>query len=125
MKLYRVQAKYKNIYVDEMLEAKNDTAALEDFVKKVDSGDVTEKPGAGFEDPNFLFLTFEEVDRNVSTGTSGEKLQLESKWATQALSQGRVTTDMKWIDIELKDVKVKINEQSVIDAKTDLLKKAG
>ena len=73
MKLYRVQAKYKNIYVDEMLEAKNDKAALEDFAKKVDSGDVTEKPGAGFEDPNFLFLTFEEVDRNVSTGTSGEE----------------------------------------------------
>ena len=54
-----------------------------------------------------------------------KKLQLESKWATQALSQGRVTTDMKWIDIELKDVKVKINEQSVIDAKVDLLRKAG
>ena len=54
-----------------------------------------------------------------------KKLQLESQWATQALQQGRVTTDMKWIDIELKDVKVKINEQSVIDAKTDLLKKAG
>ena len=54
-----------------------------------------------------------------------KKLQLESKWATQALSQGRVTTDMKWIDIELKDVKVKINDQSVIDAKVDLLKKAG
>jgi len=43
MKLYRVQAKYKNIYVDEMLEAKNDKAVLEDFAKKVDSGDVTEK----------------------------------------------------------------------------------
>ena len=54
-----------------------------------------------------------------------KKLQLESQWATQALQQGRVTTDMKWIDIELKDVKVKINEQSVIDAKIDLLKKAG
>mgnify|MGYP001305040620 CR=1 FL=1 len=54
-----------------------------------------------------------------------EKLQLESKWANQALAQGRVTPDMKWIDIELKDVKVKINDQSVIDAKVDLLKKAG
>ena len=54
-----------------------------------------------------------------------KKLQLESQWATQALQQGRVTTDMKWIDIELKDVKVRINEQSVIDAKTDLLEKAG
>ena len=67
MKLYRVQAKYKNIYIDEMLEAKNDTAVLEDFVKKVDSGNVTERPGAGFEDPNILFITFEEVDRDATT----------------------------------------------------------
>jgi hypothetical protein len=73
MKLYRIQVKYKNIYVDEILEANDDKAALENFVKKVVSGDVTEKPGAGFEDPNFLFLTFEEVDRNVSTRTSGEE----------------------------------------------------
>jgi len=50
-----------------------------------------------------------------------KKLQLESKWATQALSQGRVTPDMKWIDIELKDVKVKINDQSVEDARKGLL----
>jgi len=67
MKQYRVQAKYKNIYIDEMLEADNDMAALEDFVKKVDSGVVTEKPGAGFEDPNVLFLTFEEVNRDGPT----------------------------------------------------------
>jgi hypothetical protein len=67
MKLYRVQAKYKNIYIDEMLEAKNDTAVLEDFVKKVDSGNVIERPGAGFEDPNILFITFEEVDRDATT----------------------------------------------------------
>ena len=73
MKLYRIQVKYKNIYIDEILGAENDKAALEYLVKKVDSGDVTEKPGAGFEDPNFLFLTFEEVDRNVSTRTSGEE----------------------------------------------------
>tara|TARA_Y100000356_G_C11064040_1_gene185365 strand:+ start:53 stop:241 length:189 start_codon:yes stop_codon:yes gene_type:complete len=50
-----------------------------------------------------------------------KKLQLESKWATQALGQGRVTTDMKWIDIEIKDLKKKINEQSVDDAKAGLL----
>jgi len=50
-----------------MLEAKNDTAVLEDFVKKVDSGNVTERPGAGFEDPNILFITFEEVDRDATT----------------------------------------------------------
>tara|TARA_R100001510_G_scaffold22144_1_gene19394 strand:+ start:316 stop:594 length:279 start_codon:yes stop_codon:yes gene_type:complete len=67
MKLYRVQAKYKNIYIDEMLEAENDKAVLENFSKKVDSGDVTEKEGAGFENPNILFLTFEEVDRDATT----------------------------------------------------------
>ena len=46
-----------------------------------------------------------------------KKLQLESKWANQALSQGRVTPDMKWIDIKLKDLRKKINDQSVEDAK--------
>ena len=67
MKLYRVQANYKNIYIDEMLEAENDKAVLEDFVKKVDSGNVIEREGPGFYDPNILFLTFEEVDRNATT----------------------------------------------------------
>jgi hypothetical protein len=50
-----------------------------------------------------------------------KKLELESKWAQQALSQGRVTTDMKWIDIEIKDLKIKIMDQSVRDAKLGLL----
>ena len=46
-----------------------------------------------------------------------EKLQLESQWAQQALAQGRVTTDMKWIDIKIKELKNAINAQSVTDAK--------
>jgi len=50
-----------------------------------------------------------------------KKLELESKWAQQALSQGRVTTDMRWIDIEIKDLKIKIMDQSVRDAKLGLL----
>ena len=50
-----------------------------------------------------------------------EKLQLESKWATQALEQGRVTPDMQWIDIKIKEIKVKINDQSVEDSKLGLL----
>ena len=54
-----------------------------------------------------------------------EKLQLESKWANQALSQGRVTPDMKWIDIKIKELRTKINDQSVEDAKSGLLDKAG
>ena len=49
-----------------------------------------------------------------------KKLQLESKWATQALSQKRVTPDMKWMDIKIKDLRTKINDQSVEDAKKGL-----
>ena len=55
-----------------MLEAKNDKAVLEDFVKKVDSGDVTKREGPGFHDPNVLFLTFEEVDRNATKVNIGK-----------------------------------------------------
>ena len=67
MKLYRVQAKYKNILIDEMLEAENDKAALDTFSKKVESGGVTEKDAGGFLDPDRLFITFEEVDRDATT----------------------------------------------------------
>ena len=70
MKLYRVQAKYNNIYVDEMLEAKNDKAALECFVKKVDSGVVIEKNAGGFLTPDKLFITFEEVERDATTNVN-------------------------------------------------------
>ena len=45
---------------------------------------------------------------------------MESTWATKALAQGRVTPDMKWIDIKIKDLKTKINDQSVEDAKQGL-----
>ena len=72
MKLYRVQANYKNMYVDEMLEAENDKAALEMLVKKVDSGVVTEKEGPGFHNPDILFLTFEEINRDATKVNIGE-----------------------------------------------------
>jgi len=87
MKLYRVQANYKNIYVDEMLEAKNDKAVLEDFVKKVDLGDVTEREGPGFHDPNVLFLTFEEVDRNATKVNIG-KTSIGVKVGQPSVSSG-------------------------------------
>ena len=54
-----------------------------------------------------------------------EKLQLESKWAQQALAQGRVTTDMKWIDIKIKELKTAINAQSVTDARELFVEKTG
>jgi len=72
MKHYRIQVKYKNVYLDEIISAEDDKTALECFVKKVDSGEVIEKEGAGFEDPNFLFLTFERVERNATEVNIGE-----------------------------------------------------
>ena len=89
MKLYRVQANYKNIYIDETLEAKNDKAALEDFVKKVDSGDYNEKEGAGFYDPNFLFITFEEVDRNATTKVNIGKTSIGVQVGNTGISSGQ------------------------------------
>ena len=53
-----------------------------------------------------------------------EKLALEAKWADRALSQGRVTPDMKWIDIRIKELRTRINTQSVLDAEA-LFKKTG
>jgi len=60
------------MYIDETLEAENDKAALEYLVKKVDSGDVIEKEGAGFENPDLLFITFEEINRNATKVNIGE-----------------------------------------------------
>ena len=50
-----------------MLEAENDKAALDMFSKKVESGDVNEKDAGGFLNPDILFVTFEEVDRDATT----------------------------------------------------------
>ena len=88
MKLYRVQANYKNIYLDETLEAKNDKDALECFAKKVDSGDVNEKEGAGFHNPDFLFITFEEVDRDATTKIDIGKTSVGVKVGSTSVGTG-------------------------------------
>ena len=49
-----------------------------------------------------------------------KKLKLEHQWAQQALNQNRVTPDMKWMDIDIKKLKVAINDQCVTDAKKEL-----
>jgi hypothetical protein len=38
------------------------------------------------------------------------------------LQQNNVTPEMKWIDIEIKDIKVKINDQTVNDARAEVIK---
>ena len=88
MKLYRVQANYKNIYIDETLEAKNDRAALEDFVKKVDSGECKQMEGAGFHNPDLLFITFEEVDRDATTKVNIGKTSIGVHVGNQSIGSG-------------------------------------
>jgi hypothetical protein len=51
-----------------------------------------------------------------------KKLKLEHRWAQQVLQQNNVTPEMKWIDIEIKDIKVKINDQTVNDARAEVIK---
>ena len=88
MKLYRVQANYKNIYINETLEAKNDKAALENFVKKVVSGDINQSEGAGFHNPDLLFITFEEVDRDATTKVNIGKTSIGVHVGNQSIGSG-------------------------------------
>ena len=69
MKLYRIQCRYKNIYLDKILSAADDKAALESFALCVESGEI-KKTDEGFYHPDRVFITFEEVDSNVTTRTS-------------------------------------------------------
>jgi hypothetical protein len=89
MKLYRVQAKYKNILLDEMLEAENDKAALDTFQKKVESGDVTEKDAGGWLNPDILFITFEEVDRDATTKVNIGKTSVGVQMGNAGVTAGQ------------------------------------
>ena len=65
MKLYRVQARCKNIYYDKTLEAKNDAAALESFANGVNSGEIVGADEGFYGDR--IYITFEEVQRDGPT----------------------------------------------------------
>ena len=88
MKLYRVQAKYKGILVDETLEAENDIEALDTFKSKVESGDYNEKDGGGFLNPDHLFITFEEVERDATTKVNIGKTSIGVQMGDQSIRAG-------------------------------------
>ena len=88
MKLYRVQAKYKGILVDETLEAENDIEALDTFKSKVESGDYNEKDGGGFLNPDRLFITFEEVDRDATTKVNIGETSIGVQVGNQSIRAG-------------------------------------
>jgi len=74
MKLYRIQARYKDMYLNKIIEAESDRAALDKFATEVESGAI-EGTDEGFYEPYKVFLTFEEVDKkdvNVTTSSSGQ-----------------------------------------------------
>jgi hypothetical protein len=58
------------------------------FAKKVDSGDVIERKGAGFHDPDFLFITFEKVDRDATTKVNIGKTSVGVQMGTTSVGAG-------------------------------------
>jgi hypothetical protein len=44
---------------------------------------------------------------------------LESQWNKSYLEQGKLTTDMQWLDVELKEVKRQIVQQDLEAAKQE------
>ena len=48
-----------------------------------------------------------------------KKIDLESQWNKSYLEQGRLTTDMQWLDVELKEVKRQILQQDLEAARQE------
>jgi len=72
-----------------MLEAENDKAALECLLKRVDSGDVIEKDAGGFLNPNILFITLEEVDRDTTTKVNIGETSIGVQMGQQSVGTGK------------------------------------
>ena len=65
MKLYRVQLRYNNLYFDETIEADNDKDALVMFSNGIESGTFVGADESFYDER--VYITFEEVDRDVVT----------------------------------------------------------
>ena len=63
MKAYRIQARVGGKYMNHLLVAENDKAALNAFVKKVSEGKV-EMKDAGFYDKYRTYVTYEELNES-------------------------------------------------------------
>ena len=90
MKLYRVQARCKNIYFNKMLEAENDTAALEAFANGVTSGEIVGKNESFY--GNRTYVTFEEVDRDATTKVNLGKTSVGVQVGQQSVGTGQSNT---------------------------------
>ena len=86
MKLYRVQARCKNMYYDKTLEAKNDAAALESFANGVNSGEIVGADESFYDER--VYVTFEEVDRDVITTAGVGKTSVGVQVGKPSVSSG-------------------------------------
>ena len=50
---------------------------------------------------------------SLSQSLLAKKIDLESQWNKSYLEQGKLTTDMQWLDVELKEVKRQILQQDL------------
>ena len=56
---------------------------------------------------------------SLSQSLLAKKIDLESQWNKSYLEQGRLTTDMQWLDVELKEVKRQILQQDLEAARQE------
>ena len=90
MKLYRVQARCMNMYFDKTLEAENDKAALEAFSNGVTSGEIVGADESFY--GNRVYITFEEVDRDVITTIGVRETSIGVQVGKQSVGTGESNT---------------------------------
>ena len=56
---------------------------------------------------------------SLSQSLLAKKINLESQWNKLFLEQGRLTTDMQWLEVELKEVKRQMVQQDLEVAKQE------
>ncbi len=56
---------------------------------------------------------------SLSQSLLAKKIDLESQWNRSYLEQGKLTTDMQWLEVELKEVKRQILQQDLEVAKQE------
>ena len=56
---------------------------------------------------------------SLSQSLLAKKIDLESQWNKSYLEQGSITTDMQWLDVELKEVKRQILQQDLETARQE------
>ena len=56
---------------------------------------------------------------SLSQSLLAKKIDLESQWNKSYLEQGKLTTDMQWLDVELKEVKRLILQQDLEAARQE------